>query len=75
MLTHEDLFSLEKYARVRPEFRAKVIAHKKNRQLPIGAHATLYFEDALSQQITTASGGGQVGRGVSVVAVMAASAA
>ena len=50
MLTHEDLFSLEKYARVRPEFRAKVIAHKKNRQLPLGAHATLYFEDALTMQ-------------------------
>lgn len=50
MLTHEDLFSLEKYARVRPEFRAKVIAHKKNRQLPIGNHATLYFEDALTMQ-------------------------
>ncbi len=50
MLTHDDLFSLEKYARVRPEFRAKVIAHKKTRQLPIGAHATLYFEDALTMQ-------------------------
>ena len=50
MLTHEDLFSLEKYARLRPEFRAKVIAHKKTRQLPIGAHATLYFEDALTMQ-------------------------
>ncbi len=50
MLRHEDLFSLEKYARVRPEFRAKVIAHKKSRQLPIGAHATLYFEDALTMQ-------------------------
>lgn len=50
MLTHEDLFSLEKYARVRPEFRARVIAHKKNRRLPIGAHATLYFEDALTMQ-------------------------
>lgn len=50
MLRHEDLFSLEKYARVRPEFRARVIAHKKNRQLPIGNHATLYFEDALTMQ-------------------------
>ena len=50
MLTHEDLFSLEKYARVRQEFRARVIAHKKNRRLPIGAHATLYFEDALTMQ-------------------------
>ena len=50
MLRHEDLFSLEKYARIRPEFRARVLAHKKNRQLPIGAHATLYFEDALTMQ-------------------------
>jgi hypothetical protein len=50
MLTHEDLFSLEKYARVRPEFRARVIAHKKRRQVPLGPHATLYFEDALTMQ-------------------------
>ncbi len=50
MLRHDDLFSLEKYARIRPEFRARVIAHKKNRQLPIGEHATLYFEDALTMQ-------------------------
>jgi hypothetical protein len=47
-LTREDLFSLEKYAEVRPEFRARVMAHKKNRQLPIGPNATLYFEDALT---------------------------
>ncbi len=49
-LTHEKLYTLEHYARIRPEFRAKVIAHKKHRQLPIGAHATLYFEDALTMQ-------------------------
>ncbi len=49
-LTRDKLYSLEQYARVRPEFRARVIAHKKNRQLPIGAHATLYFEDALTMQ-------------------------
>ena len=47
-LTRDDLFSLEKYAEVRPEFRARVMAHKKNRQLPIGPNATLYFEDALT---------------------------
>ncbi len=47
-LTRDDLFSLEKYAEVRPEFRARVMAHKKNRQLPIGPDATLYFEDALT---------------------------
>lgn len=50
MLTHDKLFTLEHYARIRPEFRARIIAHKKNRQLPIGAHATLYFEDALTMQ-------------------------
>ena len=49
-LTHEKLYTLEHYARIRPEFRAQVIAHKKNRQLPIGEHATLYFEDALTMQ-------------------------
>lgn len=47
-LTRDDLFSLEKYAQVRGEFRAKVMAHKKDRQVHIGAHATLYFEDRLT---------------------------
>ncbi|MGB5561659.1 MAG: DUF3501 family protein [Sedimenticolaceae bacterium] len=49
-LTRDDLFSLEKYAELRPEFRARVMAHKKNRQLPIGPNATLYFEDVLTMQ-------------------------
>ncbi len=49
-LTPDHLFSLEQYARLRPEFRAKVIEHKKNRRLPLGAHAALYFEDALTMQ-------------------------
>lgn len=44
-LTREDLYSLEKYAEIRPEFRTRVIDHKKNRNVPIGPHATLYFED------------------------------
>ena len=47
-LTRDDLFSLEKYAEMRPEFRARVMAHKKNRQLSVGPNATLYFEDALT---------------------------
>jgi len=33
--------------------------------------SSMYFEDALSQEVTTASGIGQVGRGVSVGSVMA----
>jgi hypothetical protein len=49
-LTHEKLFSLERYARVRTEFRASIIEHKANRRLAIGAHATLYFEDSLTMQ-------------------------
>jgi hypothetical protein len=50
MLTHESLYSLEQYARIRPEFRAKVIAHKKDRRVALGEHAALYFEDALTMQ-------------------------
>ena len=49
-LTRDDLYSLEKYAQIRPEFRARVMAHKKNRQMALGAHATLYFEDRLTMQ-------------------------
>ena len=49
-LSRADLLSLEKYADVRPEFRARVIAHKKTRHVPVGPHATLYFEDQLTMQ-------------------------
>lgn len=49
-LTRDDLFTLEKYAEVRPEFRAQVMAHKKNRKLHLGDHATLYFEDRMTIQ-------------------------
>lgn len=49
-LTHDQLFSLEQYARARKDFRAKVIAHKKNRIVAVGAHATLHFEDRLTMQ-------------------------
>lgn len=48
-----------------------VIGNNISNVSTIGYKASrMYFEDALSQQITTASGGGQVGRGVSVGAVM-----
>jgi len=42
--------SLEQYAKVRPTFRAEVLAHKRDRQVAIGPHATLYFEDRLTIQ-------------------------
>jgi hypothetical protein len=49
-LSHEDLYSLEEYSRIRQEFRARVISHKKNRRLAIGPNAALYFEDELTMQ-------------------------
>lgn len=49
-LTHDKLYSLEQYARSRPEFRARVMAHKKNRMVHLGEHVTLLFEDALTMQ-------------------------
>ncbi|MEW8101518.1 MAG: DUF3501 family protein [Candidatus Thiodiazotropha endolucinida] len=49
-LSHSDLYSLEEYARIRQEFRTRVIDHKKSRRLPIGPHAALYFEDELTMQ-------------------------
>ena len=48
LLTREDLYSLEQYSGIRDEFRARVLAHKKNRKVAIGEHATLYFEDRLT---------------------------
>lgn len=49
-LTREDLYSLEEYSDIRAEFRAKVLAHKKNRIVAIGDHAALYFEDRLTMR-------------------------
>jgi len=49
-LSHDDLYTLEHYARIRGEFRARVIEHKKLRHVQLGEHATLHFEDALTMQ-------------------------
>ncbi|MCB1737847.1 MAG: DUF3501 family protein [Gammaproteobacteria bacterium] len=49
-LTRDDLYSLEKYAAIRKDFRAEVMAHKKPRRIAIGAHANLYFEDRMTMQ-------------------------
>jgi hypothetical protein len=49
-LTREDLYSLEQYADMRPEFRQKVMEHKKDRRLMLGTNATLYFEDRVTMQ-------------------------
>ncbi len=47
-ITRADLMSLEEYAEKRPEFRQKVLAHKKPRQIALGPNTTLYFEDRLT---------------------------
>jgi uncharacterized protein YggL (DUF469 family) len=49
-LTRTDLLNLETYAQQRGEFRARVMAHKKQRTVHLGEHLTLIFEDRLSIQ-------------------------
>jgi len=49
-LSRSDLYSLEEYSTLRKEFRQQVIAHKKNRRVPLGDIAALYFEDRLTMQ-------------------------
>ena len=47
-ITHDSLLTLEAYAKARNDFRAKVMAHKKQRTVPLGDHVTLIFEDELT---------------------------
>jgi hypothetical protein len=47
-LTRESLMTLEAYAKARKDFRATVLAHKKNRTVHLGEHVTLIFEDELT---------------------------
>jgi hypothetical protein len=49
-ITPDSLMTLEAYAKARKEFRAKVIAHKKNRIIHLGEHMTLLFEDELTMR-------------------------
>src|SRR2546430_12691638 len=48
MITRDSLLSLEAYARQRNEFRAKLIEHKKRRNVHLGEHVLLQFEDELT---------------------------
>ena len=47
-LTRNGLITLEAYAKQRNTFRAEVIAHKKNRNVALGDHVTLLFEDEMT---------------------------
>ena len=47
-IARDSLLSLEAYAKSRNQFRARVIAHKKDRTVHLGEHVTLIFEDELT---------------------------
>jgi hypothetical protein len=49
-LSAADLLGLEQYARERVAFRARVLEHKRARQLAVGPNATWSFEDRLTVQ-------------------------
>lgn len=49
-ITRSSLMTLEAYAKVRPDFRANVMAHKKNRKVHLGEHLTLQFEDEMTMR-------------------------
>ena len=49
-LTAEDLMSLERYARERAAFRARVLEHKRDRTIAVGPNMTWVFEDRLTIQ-------------------------
>ena len=47
-ITADSLMTLEAYAKARKDFRARVIAHKKQRSVQLGDHVRLIFEDELT---------------------------
>ena len=49
-LAVSDLLSLERYSRERLDFRARVMAHKRNRQVNVGPNTMWLFEDRLTVQ-------------------------
>ncbi|MFO1283276.1 MAG: DUF3501 family protein [Burkholderiales bacterium] len=49
-ITRDSLMTLEAYARARADFRAKVLAHKRDRTVHLGEHVTLLFEDELTMR-------------------------
>jgi len=46
-IARESLLTLEAYAKERPAFRARAVAHKRARTVHVGDHVTLLFEDEL----------------------------
>lgn len=48
MLTRDDLWSLEEYSQIRPDFKPDAVKHRRQRQIEIGNHMTIFFEDRLT---------------------------
>jgi hypothetical protein len=48
MLTHADLHSLEEYSRIRDQFKKHAVNHRKQRQVTVGDHMTVHFEDRVT---------------------------
>jgi hypothetical protein len=48
MLTHADLHSLEEYSKIREDFKRMAVNHRKQRQVQVGRHMTLHFEDRVT---------------------------
>ena len=49
-IQRQQLYSLEDYSTIRDNFRAEVMAHKKLRQIQLGEHLRLLFEDRMTMQ-------------------------
>ena len=49
-LQAEDLYTLESYTKLREDYRARVMEHKKHRRLLLGDNVLLLFEDRLTIQ-------------------------
>lgn len=49
-LKPSDLYSLEQYSRERPAIRAKVLEHKRSRQVGVGPNLMWLFEDRITIQ-------------------------
>ena len=47
-IARESLLTLEAYAKERPAFRARAVAHKRARTVHVGDHVTLLFEDEVT---------------------------
>lgn len=50
LLTLDDILDDKAYSKLRPEFRAEIMVHKKLRRVSVGPYATFYFESFESMQ-------------------------